>query len=81
MIPHSFYYHLVFLGLLWLCVLLHAAWPSRGSAAQQRPATSILPRRQRSKAPPPFAGLTDHVWTLREVLLFRVPPWPQPAGI
>jgi hypothetical protein len=25
------------------------------------------------------AGLTDHVWTLREVLLFRVPPWPQPA--
>jgi hypothetical protein len=19
------------------------------------------------------------VWTLREVLLFRVPPWPQPA--
>jgi hypothetical protein len=24
------------------------------------------------------AGLTDHVWTLREGLLFRVPPWPQP---
>jgi hypothetical protein len=24
------------------------------------------------------AGLTDHVWTLREVLLYRVPPWPQP---
>ncbi len=24
------------------------------------------------------AGLTDHVWTLQEVLLFRVPPWPQP---
>ena len=27
------------------------------------------------------AGLTDHVWTLREVLLFRVPPWPQPTGV
>jgi len=27
------------------------------------------------------AGLTDHVWTLREVLLFRVPPWPQPVGM
>ena len=26
------------------------------------------------------AGLTDHVWTLREVLLFRVPPWPQTTG-
>ena len=27
------------------------------------------------------AGLIDHVLTLREVLLFRVPPWPQPAGV
>ena len=26
-------------------------------------------------------GLTDQVWTLREVLLFRVPPWPQPAEV
>jgi hypothetical protein len=23
-------------------------------------------------------GLTDHVWSLKEVLLYRVPPWPQP---
>ena len=22
------------------------------------------------------AGLTDHVWSLKEVLLYRVPPWP-----
>jgi IS1 family transposase len=27
------------------------------------------------------AGLTDYVWTLREVLRYRVPPWPQPAGV
>ena len=27
------------------------------------------------------AGLTDHVWTLQEVLLFRVPPWPQPHTV
>ena len=26
------------------------------------------------------AGVTDHVWSLREVLLYRVPPWPQPPG-
>jgi hypothetical protein len=38
-----------------------------GSATQWRPCT-----------PARAAGLTDHVWTLREVLLFRVPPWPQP---
>jgi hypothetical protein len=27
-------------------------------------------------APAMAAGLTDHIWTLREMLLFRVPPWP-----
>src|SRR5262249_5962125 len=27
------------------------------------------------------AGLTDHVWSLREVLLCRGPPWPPPAGL
>jgi IS1 family transposase len=26
-------------------------------------------------------GLTDRVWTVREVLLFRIPPWPQPQGL
>jgi hypothetical protein len=39
-----------------------------GCAKQWRPQTPAM-----------AAGLTDHVWTLREVLLFRVPPWPQPA--
>jgi IS1 family transposase len=41
-----------------------------GSAQQWRPCTPAM-----------AAGLTDHVWTLCEVLLFRVPPWPQPAGV
>jgi transposase-like protein/IS1 family transposase len=27
------------------------------------------------------AGLTDHGWTLREALLYRVPPWPQSVGV
>jgi len=39
-----------------------------GSATQWRPRTPAM-----------AAGLTDRVWTLREVLLFRVPPWPQPV--
>jgi IS1 family transposase len=42
----------------------------RGSAKQWRPCTPAM-----------AAGLTDHVWTLREVILCRVPPWPQPAGL
>src|SRR6267378_2048336 len=33
------------------------------------------------QTPAMAAGLTDHVWTLREVLLFRVPPWPQPQAL
>jgi IS1 family transposase len=38
-------------------------------------------KRWRPRTPAMAAGLTDHVWTLREILLFRVPPWPQPAGM
>jgi hypothetical protein len=38
-----------------------------GSARLWRPCTPAM-----------AAGLTDHVWTLRDVLLYRVPPWPQP---
>jgi hypothetical protein len=42
----------------------------RGSATLWRPCTPAM-----------AAGLTDHIWTLRAVVLFRVPPWPQPAGV
>jgi hypothetical protein len=41
-----------------------------GSAKVWRPCTPAM-----------AAGLTDHVWSLREVLLFRVPPWPQPQTV
>jgi len=41
-----------------------------GSAMQWRPCTPAM-----------AAGLTDQVWSLREVLLFRVPPWPQPQTV
>jgi IS1 family transposase len=33
------------------------------------------------RSPAMAAGLTDHVWTLKEVLMFRVPPWPQPQTV
>jgi IS1 family transposase len=35
----------------------------------------------RPRTPAMAAGLTDRVWSLREVLLFRVPPWPQPQTV
>ena len=41
-----------------------------GSAKQWEPRTPAM-----------AAGLTDHVWSLQEVLLYRVPPWPQPQTV
>jgi IS1 family transposase/transposase-like protein len=37
-------------------------------------------KRWQPRTPAMAAGLTDHVWSLREVLLYRVPPWPQPQA-
>jgi hypothetical protein len=60
--------------------LPHASWRQplvvpeptngRGSAKVWRPCTPAM-----------AAGLTDHVWSLKEVLLSRVPPWPQPQTV
>ena len=61
MIPPLFFYQLALLGLLWLCVMLHLAWPSRGPVSSRRlvePETPVKSRRQRSNAPTPFGGLT-----------------------
>jgi hypothetical protein len=54
-----------------LLVPLAAPEPTNGtgSARKWRPCTPAM-----------AAGLTDRVWTLRDVLLYRVPPWPQPQG-
>jgi hypothetical protein len=59
------------------CVCPHASWRQalaapvathgRGSAQVWRPCTPAM-----------AAGWTDHVWSVREVRWYRVPPWPQP---
>jgi IS1 family transposase len=38
-------------------------------------------KRWQPRTPAMAAGLTEPVWTLREVLLFRVPPWPQSQSV
>ena len=40
-----------------------------------------LAKRWQPQTPAMAAGLTDHVWSVREMLLLRVPPWPQPVGV
>jgi IS1 family transposase len=54
-------------------------------ASLRQPLAELVPTNGKGSAkvwwpctPAMAAGLTDHVWSLREVLLFRVPPWPQP---
>jgi IS1 family transposase len=47
-------------------LLIPEVTSGRGSVKVWRPCTPAM-----------AAGLTDHVWSLKEVLLFRVPPWPQ----
>jgi hypothetical protein len=51
---------------------LAAPIPTKGSGSAKvwRPCTPAM-----------AAGLTDHGWTLKEVLMFRVPPWPQPQTV
>src|SRR5216683_2818023 len=55
-----------------VCQPLLVPEPTKGSGSA---------RQWRPRTPAMAAGLTEHVWTLREVLLFRVPPWPPPAQV
>jgi IS1 family transposase len=41
---------------------------------------TVSVKRWQQRTPAMAAGLTNRVWSLREVLMFRVPPWPQPQA-
>ena len=58
MVSELLFYELVLFGLLWLCIMLHYAWPSDRPAWDQRPSKAPKPPRQRSRDPKPFPGLT-----------------------
>ena len=57
MVSHLFFYQLVLVGLVWLCLMLHWAWPSDRLAGDQKP-SQPLPPRKRSSDSKPFPGLT-----------------------
>jgi hypothetical protein len=42
MIPHHVYYQLAVLEILWVCILLHDLWPSRGALSPQLPVTNSV---------------------------------------
>src|SRR5438034_5149403 len=58
MVSDLFFYQLMLIALLWLCVMLHWVWPSDPTLASPTilPATLSPPKRRRE--PKPFAGLT-----------------------
>jgi hypothetical protein len=55
MVSHLFYYQLTLLALIWFFVMLHVTWSEPGLPTPPVPAQ---PKRKRSTAPKPFAGLT-----------------------
>jgi hypothetical protein len=58
MISHLFFYQLMVLGLLWLCVMLHYAWPNECTGGDQKPSKPLPPPCKRSSDPKPFPGCT-----------------------
>src|SRR5216683_2002312 len=51
MVSHLFFYQLKFLGLLWLCVMLPAAWPNECPGGEQRPSKPLPPPPAKAPAP------------------------------
>src|SRR3989475_2151215 len=58
MVSHLFFYQLVLIALVWLCVMLQWAWPSDPAAAGPTTREPTPPLPKRSRTPTPFAGLT-----------------------
>src|SRR6266851_5486272 len=58
MVPDLFFYQLVLVALVWVCLMLHGVWPSDCAPAHPTPPQPTPPRRQHSREPKPFAGLT-----------------------
>jgi hypothetical protein len=58
MVPTLFFYQLVLVALVWLCFMLHWAWPSDCATAQLTPSQPTPPRHKRRREPKPFAGVT-----------------------
>ena len=58
MVSELYFYQLALITLVWLCLMLHWAWPSDRAIAQPTPPQPAPPRRKRSREPTPFVGLT-----------------------
>ena len=84
MVSHLFFYQLMLIALVWLCLMLHWLWPSEPAAEHLTTAQPIPPSRKRSKGPKPFPGLTRHPHCdacAQDVTLRREPPRAPPLRL
>src|SRR5712691_4552279 len=58
MVSHLFFYQLVLVALVWLCLMLHWAWPSDPAAVCPTAPEPTPPVPKRHRTPTSFAGLT-----------------------
>src|SRR5262245_52262719 len=58
MVSPLFFYQLVLIALVWLCVMLHWAWPSDPATAGPTTLEPTPPRPKRRREPNPFTRLT-----------------------
>src|SRR2546428_4664405 len=59
MVSHLFFYQLVLIALVWLCVMLQWAWPSDPAAVCPTAPEPTPPVPKRRRESTPFAGLTQ----------------------
>ena len=76
MVPHLFFYQLTLIALVWLCLMLQWVWPSDCATASPTPPQPTPPRRQHSREPKPFAGLTRKPVCFRRARVNRDFPSP-----
>src|SRR5262249_31916691 len=58
MVSHLLFYQLVLVAFVWLCIMLHWAWPSDPAPVGPMTPEPPGPRPKRKHEPTPFAGLT-----------------------
>src|SRR6266571_4776041 len=84
MVPDLFFYQLVLVALVWLCVMLQWAWPSDPAAACPTTLEPTPPPPKRHREPTPFAGLIHkpHCAACEQVAQApEAPPPPAPPLI
>jgi hypothetical protein len=78
MVSHLFFYQLTLIALVWLCLMLHWAWPSDSAAVCPTTPEPPGPRPKRHREPTPFAGLTQKPHC--DACEHRGAPYPQPPS-